>query len=47
MTSMLEIATRAFEKLMQVKNALRTKPATKPISITGVPSSEGKEGGIE
>jgi hypothetical protein len=39
--SMSQLVTRAFEKLMQLrKDALRTKPAAKPISITGMPSSE-------
>jgi hypothetical protein len=36
MTPMLSLATRAFEKLMQLrKDAVRTKPT--PISIIGAP----------
>ena len=40
MTPMLEIATRAFEKLMQLKAAFRTKSSPQPITITGAPYSE-------
>lgn len=37
---MYEIATRAFEKLMQLKkDALRTKPPPQPIEIVGNPEA--------
>jgi hypothetical protein len=42
MTPMLELATRAFEKLMQLKkDAVRTKPT--PISVIGTQFNQGVE----